>query len=53
MSELVDILLRVAVPLKEARGMWRELRHVDKSNMPCTRAFLQGLSELDEVTRED
>jgi hypothetical protein len=22
MSELVDILLRVAVPLKEARGMW-------------------------------
>jgi hypothetical protein len=53
MSELVDILLRVAVPLKEARGMWRELRHVDKSNMPYTRAFFSGKLAITSLSHKN
>lgn len=52
MSELLDILLRVGVPLRQARGIWKELKHIDKSDMPHTHAFLKTLGELDEVTRE-
>jgi len=52
MSQLIDILLHIGIPLKQAKGIYKELKALDVTEKPHTRKFLQTLGELREVTEE-
>ncbi len=52
MSQLIDILLHVGIPLKQARGIYHELKSMDMTDKPNTRRFLHTITEMEEVTKE-